>query len=347
MSEALYRKYRPKKFSEVLGQDEIVSVLERSIKGKTITHAYLFSGGRGTGKTTVARIFASEIGTRPADLYEIDGASNRGIDDIRALREAVRTAPFESPYKVYIIDEAHMLTAPAWNALLKTLEEPPSHVVFILATTERDKVPETIVSRCQSFTFRQPGLDDLKRHILAVAKQEGVILDGPAAELIALVGDGSYRDALSVLEKVLVAANGKTVSADLAARIVGAPTHDLVNAILRAIEVGEAREGLLALTQASAERADMKVMLRLILAKLRAVLLLRYAPEMEETIADEFSPDDLAYLKSLATAKEKAVNSHVLLEFLDATRTIGFAAVPSLPIELALIRVVEEAKKGK
>lgn len=346
MSEALYRKYRPKKFSEVLGQEEIVSVLERSIKTKSITHAYLFSGGRGTGKTTVARIFAAGIETASADLYEIDGASNRGIDDVRALREAVRTVPFESPYKVYIIDEAHMLTPPAWNALLKTIEEPPAHVVFILATTERDKVPETIVSRCQSFTFHQPTIADLKAHAIDIAKREGVSLDGPGAEIVAMMGDGSYRDTLSVLEKVLAHAEG-AIDADTVARVVGAPTHDLVNAVLRAVEARDPAEGLEALARAVSERVDMKVFLRLLLAKLRAVLLLRYAPAMEEELRDEFSPDDLAYLGSLAQSKEKKINSHILLEFLDASRNIGYAAVPSLPIELALIRVAGEGKSEK
>jgi DNA polymerase III subunit gamma/tau len=149
--QALYRKYRPAAWKDVRGQDDVVKTLEHAIAEKQLSHAYLFSGGRGTGKTTIARIFAASIGCKPVDLYEIDGASNRKIDDIRELREAVKTMPFESPYKVYIIDEVHMLTTEAFNALLKTLEEPPVHVVFILATTDREKVPDTIVSRCQSF----------------------------------------------------------------------------------------------------------------------------------------------------------------------------------------------------
>ena len=151
MSEALYRKYRPENFDEVLGQDHIVTTLSESLKLGNVAHAYLFSGGRGTGKTTMARILARAVNCSENDLYEIDAASNRGIDDIRELREAVNTLPFESPYKVYIIDEVHMLTKEAFNALLKTLEEPPAHALFILATTEMDKLPETIVSRCQTF----------------------------------------------------------------------------------------------------------------------------------------------------------------------------------------------------
>ena len=146
---ALYRKYRPKTFGEVLGQDHIVKVLESSVETNKVSHAYLFVGSRGTGKTSVARIFAKEIGVSENDLYEIDAASNRGIEDIRALRDGARVLPFDSKYKVYIIDEVHMLSKDAWGALLKTLEEPPKHVIFILATTEVHKVPSTIVSRCQ------------------------------------------------------------------------------------------------------------------------------------------------------------------------------------------------------
>ena len=147
MSEVLYRKYRPKSFKEVFGQDHIVDVLDNSIRTEKVSHAYLFVGTRGTGKTTVARIFADKLGVSVNDLYEIDAASNRGIEDIKELRDGTRVLPFDSKYKVYIIDEAHMLTTEASNALLKTLEEPPKHVIFIMATTELEKVPETIVSR--------------------------------------------------------------------------------------------------------------------------------------------------------------------------------------------------------
>jgi len=343
MSElALYRKYRPKIFDQVLGQEEVLSVLERSIEAKNISHAYLFSGGRGTGKTTVARIFATAIGCKPADLYEIDGASNRNIEDIRELREAVKTMPFESPYKVYIIDEVHMLTTFAWNALLKTLEEPPAHVVFILATTNREKVPDTIVSRCQSFVFRQPNFDELKKFAIEVAKKEKVKLDGPSAEIVAMFGDGSYRDALSVLEKVLARAKDGAIDVDAVARVVGAPTHDLVNRVVLSIDSGDIADGLSAIREADGNHVDMKAYLKLLLHKLRAVLLLRYAPAYAKTFSDEFTPDDLLFFTKLAGSTEKKINSHVLYEFLEASRQIGWSAVPSLPIELALIKVAGE-----
>ena len=346
MSElALYRKYRPQRFRDVRGQKEVISILERSMKDRSISHAYLFSGGRGTGKTTVARIFAAEIGCAPSDLYEMDAASNRSIDDVRALREAVQTMPFESPYKVYIIDEAHMLTREAFNALLKTLEEPPAHVIFILATTDREKLPETIISRCQSFVFRQPTMEELKDFVLDVAKKEGTKLDGPSAEIVALFGDGAYRDTLSVLEKVFIAAKGETnLDADVVARIVGAPTNDLVNRVLRSIDSGDVALGLAAIRKANADHIDTKVYLKMILARLRAVLMLRYAPETEKEFTEEFTPDDLQFIKTLAMSPEKRINSHVLAEFLDVSRLLGFSVIHSLPMELALIRTAGEGK---
>ncbi len=244
---ALYRKYRPAEFDEVMGQAHVVDALKAAISAGRIGHAYLFAGGRGTGKTSIARIFARAIGVAPADIYEMDAASNRTVEDARALREAVHTLPFESERKVYIVDEAHMLTKDAFNTLLKTLEEPPAHAVFILATTELDKVPDTIVSRCQTFLFKKPDATTLKGVLTSVAKAEGYTLPANAAELIALMGDGSFRDALGVLQKVLGAMGEgasiipigslgekiaeekrKTIDLVLVERITGAPALALV-----------------------------------------------------------------------------------------------------------------------
>lgn len=201
--QSLYRKYRPETFEEVMGQEEAVSFLKSSIEKEKVTHAYLFSGGRGTGKTTVARIFAKELGTDAIDIIEIDAASNRGIDEIRELREAVRTSPFSSRYKVYIIDEAHMLTKDASNALLKTLEEPGEHIIFILATTDPEKLPDTILSRCQRVNFKEPSIETLTKTLISIAKKEGFKLGEEEGEEIAKHGKGSFRDALVHLEKVL------------------------------------------------------------------------------------------------------------------------------------------------
>ncbi|MEI6553855.1 MAG: AAA family ATPase, partial [bacterium] len=190
---SLYRTYRPANWAEVIGQEHIISVLEDSIKSGKVAHAYLFCGGRGTGKTSVARIFARELGTSDKDLYEIDAASNTSVDDIRNLNESVHTMPFDSTYKVYILDEVHMLSKSAFNAFLKTLEEPPKHVIFILATTEMQKLPETVISRCQTFQFKKPNVEVLKKISIDIAKKEGIKIDDEVGALIALLGDGSFR----------------------------------------------------------------------------------------------------------------------------------------------------------
>jgi DNA polymerase-3 subunit gamma/tau len=228
---ALYRKYRPQYFTDVVGQSNAVEVLTKTISQKTPSHAYLFCGGRGTGKTTVARIFARDIGCNPEDIIEIDAASNRGIDEIRELRDAVRTAPFSSLYKVYIIDEAHMLTKEASNALLKTLEEPPKHVIFILATTDPQKLPDTIVSRCQKIIFNSPTVETLALRIQHVAKQEGVTLARDVADLIAKHGKGSYRDALGVLEQILTLSH-KEYTYDTVSQFLGEPEEQLLMQLL-------------------------------------------------------------------------------------------------------------------
>ena len=262
MSEVLYRKYRPKGFKDVLGQDHIVDALEGALKQGNISHAYLFSGSRGTGKTSIARILASGVKCSPNDMYEIDAASNRGIDDIRELREAVSVLPFESPYKVYIIDEVHMLTKEAFNALLKTLEEPPAHVIFMLATTEIEKLPDTIVSRCQTFTFKKPSQKILKDAVTATAKKEGFTLEPSAGELIAMLGDGSFRDAQGILQKILFSSSDKKVSVEEVEKIAGAPRGEIVNSIVTSIAYGDLDKGLNAINSAVEGNIDMKVFLK-------------------------------------------------------------------------------------
>lgn len=208
MGQALYRKYRSKKLSEVIGQKHITDTLEHALKTGNISHAYLFTGPRGVGKTSIARILAHEINHLPytddsmhLDIIEIDAASNRRIDEIRDLRDKVNIAPTSAQYKVYIIDEVHMLTKEAFNALLKTLEEPPKHVVFILATTEIHKLPETIISRTQRFTFKPVPQDQVVAHLKDIAKQEKIEISDGALELIAAHGEGSFRDSISLLDQ--------------------------------------------------------------------------------------------------------------------------------------------------
>src|SRR3989338_878755 len=202
MSQVFYRKYRPQSFEDVAGQENTVKILKNAISKKRIAHAYLFSGPRGTGKTTVARILAREAGCFEEDINEIDAASSRGIDEARALREAVRVLPLRSPYKVYIIDEVHMLTKEAFNALLKTLEEPPEHAIFILATTELIKVPDTIISRTQHFPFHKIAIPEIVGELKKISSKESIKIDDDAMKLIAFFADGALRDAENILFQV-------------------------------------------------------------------------------------------------------------------------------------------------
>lgn len=338
---ALYRKYRPKTFDEVLGQDQIVKVLKGAITGGNISHAYLFCGTRGTGKTSIARIFAREIGCSESDLYEIDAASNRGIDDIRELRESVKTYPFEGKYKVYIIDEVHMLTKEAFNALLKTLEEPPPHAVFILATTELHKLPDTVVSRCQVFTFKQPAQEILKKLVIEVAKKEGRTLDGASADLVALLGDGSFRDTLVTLQKVLSSTEGRKIAVDEVERITGIPKNTLVNVFLIAINQENANNAILALRKVSEENLDVGVFMKLVLAKLRAVMLLRLAPEIKTSLVDDFTAEDFLFLQNFPMNKNLKL-SEVLVALLDASTAVSKSFIPELPVELAIAKLFED-----
>lgn len=338
MTTALYRKYRPATFAEVQDQDHIVSVLEGAITKDAIPHALLFCGGRGTGKTTLARIFAREIGTSDVDLYEIDAASNRGIDDIRELKEAVHTMPYESKRKVYIIDEVHMLTKEAFNALLKTLEEPPAHVVFILATTEEEKLLDTITSRCQVFTFRSPSRAVLAKTVTAVAKKEGFTLKKEAADLIAIAADGSFRDALGVTQKVILASGDEIGEADEVATIIGAPKSSILAHLMTALHDKNTADALAAVAEATANHTDMKIFVRLLLERVRAVMLLRNAPARSEAILSNFSETDQEQLKTLAEDKTSAINSHLLMKLLDAAPQVGKTAIAELPVELVIIQ---------
>ncbi|MEK7638984.1 MAG: DNA polymerase III subunit gamma/tau [Patescibacteria group bacterium] len=337
---ALYRKYRPHSFKEVLDQEHVVTVLEGAIKKGEIPHALLFSGSRGTGKTTLARIFARAIGTSDLDLYEIDAASNRGIDDVRELKEAVHTLPFESKFKVYIVDEVHMLTKEAFNALLKTLEEPPAHVVFILATTEEEKLLDTILSRCQVFRFRSPSRAVLAKTVTDVAKKEGFKLSPDAADLIAMAADGSFRDALGITQKVILASGDEVGGADEVAAIIGAPRTGTLLALLTALHTKDKVAALATLSDASRQHTDMKFFARLLLEHLRAVMLLRNAPTQAESILAAFGPEARDKITTYA-AEASPLNSHLLLRFLSATEAIARSPIPSLPLEIAIIEVTE------
>ena len=238
MSKALYRKYRPQKLSEVVGQEQVTRVLENSLKQGKISHAYLFIGPRGTGKTSVARIFAHEVNGFKyeieddyVDIIEIDGASNRGIDNIRELREKAAIAPTSGKYKIYIIDEVHMLTKEAFNALLKTLEEPPKHVIFIMATTDAYKVPVTITSRAQTYTFSLADKKVMFDYLKKVAEKEKIKISDDALEIIVKRGGGSFRDSLSLLDQISTLSSDE-ITKDLVVQAMGLPEDEKIAELL-------------------------------------------------------------------------------------------------------------------
>ena len=340
---ALYRKYRPQSFEGIHGDREIVEVLKAAIANNKLAHAYLFAGSRGTGKTTVARIFAHALGTTEKDIYEIDAASNRQVEDARELREGVSTLPFDSKYKFYILDEVHMFTKDAWNTLLKTLEEPPEHAMFVLATTELDRVPDTIQSRCQLFRFKKPTQEILKSLLVEVAKKEGSKLEPAGAELIAMMAEGSFRDALGTLQKVMTASKDAKLSEEEVAKVVGAPTGKTINAFLSALAKKDMGAALESFHTALSGGSEAKVFALLIIAKVRGVLLLRFAPNLKKELAGQFGDDDLKFLEGLTGKEGAGVNAALLAELITALIEMNRAPMPAIPLELALYRAFEQS----
>lgn len=279
MGKALYRTHRSKKLSDVVGQDHITKTLQNALNSGKISHAYLFTGPRGVGKTSVARILAHEINKLPyqdderqhIDIIEIDAASNRRIDEIRDLRDKARLSPLQAPYKVYIIDEVHMLTREAFNALLKTLEEPPEHVIFILATTESHKLPETIISRTQRYSFKPIAAGDAVTHLKSIAKAEKITIDEPALELIAQHGNGSFRDSISLLDQI--SNTGTTITAESVMEHLGVPPNEVITDLISSLKVNDAKSILSSLQSAEAQGYQAPIIASSLSQSLRAALL--------------------------------------------------------------------------
>lgn len=339
---ALYRKYRPQTFAEVRDQEHIIKVLEGAVKKGEVPHALLFSGTRGTGKTTLARIFAKEIGTKEVDLYEIDAASNRGIDDVRELKEAVHTVPYESKYKIYIIDEVHMLTKEAFNALLKTLEEPPAHVVFILATTEEEKLLDTILSRCLVFRFHSPSRQVLADTVMDVSKKESFTMSKEAADLVAVAADGSFRDALGITQKVIMASGDKSGTIDEVAEIIGAPKQETILSLVQAFHTKDLKFGLEVIEKISASRVDSKLLFKLLLEYVRAVMLVRNQSGDKDKILETYSESSREKLLDLASGTPSSLNSHLLLRLIKSAEDSTRSPLPYLPLEIVLLEVCGE-----
>lgn len=342
--ETLYRKYRPHQFKDVVGQEHVVKALEGALEEGKVGHAYLFYGSRGTGKTSVARIFARELGAADVDIHEIDAATYTSVDNIRQLREEINNLPFGGERTVYIVDEVHMLSKAAFNAFLKTLEEPPAHAVFILATTELEKVPDTILSRCQVFTFRKPGVKALADVVARVAKSEGFTLEKASAELIALIAAGSFRDALSTLQKILASSTDTKVSVEEVETVTGAPKGVLISHIIEGLSKGNAEQALQAVGEAVASEADMAILATLLLERVRILLLLRYAPTFGADLAADLTDADRSTLEALAKDKESKINSETLKKLIEAAIGATRAPLPHLPLELAIMELTSAVR---
>jgi DNA polymerase-3 subunit gamma/tau len=362
----LYRKYRPKRFSEVVNQEHIVKTLTNAVSSGLISHAYLFSGPRGTGKTTLARLLAKAVncqnrkeGTfepcnkcsscveimenRAIDLIEIDAASHRGIDEIRDLKEGIKFAPTKSKYKVFIIDESHQLTKEAANALLKTLEEPPAHAIFVLATTEVHKMIPTIISRCQRFDFRKLTLSEIIRRLEIIVGAEKVKIEKPALELIALNGGGSIRDAESLLDQVLTfQGTSKEIKTEDIKDLLGLVEINLISRFCDFLLEKKAPEAINFLNEIANKGSDLQEFVKSLINYLRQALILEITgPEYKNPIITGLTKEELQKLKEQASILKEGEIRRILNLFLEAENQMRYSSILQLPLELAIIDVIE------
>lgn len=357
---ALYRKWRPRVFGDVKGQDHIVTTLQNQIRSERIGHAYLFCGTRGTGKTSVAKIFAKAVNCEhPEDgspcgecpscqqiqagtslnVVEIDAASNNGVENIREIRDQVQYPPTEGKYRVYIIDEVHMLSTGAFNALLKTLEEPPSYVIFILATTEVHKIPITVLSRCQRYDFRRITVDTIADRLKELTDAEGMAVEDRALRYVAKAGDGSMRDALSLLDQCAAFHYGETLTYENVLDVLGAVDNRVFRELFGALRNGQTKDCILRLEEMVIQGRELSRFVADFIWFLRNLLILKTADEAEELL--DMSEDNLKQLREDAALADENVLMRYIRVFSEVLNQIRFAAQKRVLVELAFIRLTK------
>ncbi|MDI6603373.1 MAG: DNA polymerase III subunit gamma/tau [Patescibacteria group bacterium] len=362
----LYRKYRPQTFAEIIGQEHVVKTLSNAISSGMISHAYLFSGPKGSGKTTIARLVAKAVNCqnrkegkfepcnqclscreinegKALDLIEIDAASHRGIDEIRELRDGIRFVPTKSKYKVFIIDECHQLSKDAANALLKTLEEPPGHAIFVLATTEIHKMISTIISRCQRFDFRKLTLPEIIKRLENICQKEKVRIEKPALELIALNSSGSLRDAESLLDQALTFAStfNRELKAEDIKDLLGLVEIELVSKFTDFLYQKKSIEAINFLNEIAEKGLDLQEFSKSLINYLRQALILRLigeaASDSANPIITGLTKEEFTKLQTqVAVFKENELQKIINL-FLEAQNKMKYSPIPQLPLELAII----------
>lgn len=364
MSLVLYRKYRPQNFSEIIGQEHVVQTLTNAISGEMISHAYLFAGPRGSGKTTIARIFAKAVNCqnrkkeefepcnkcvscleiiqgKSLDLIEIDAASHRGIDEIRELRDGIKFVPSKSKYKVFIIDESHQLTKEAANALLKTLEEPPSHAIFILATTEIHKMIPTIISRCQRFDFRKLTVPEIIKRLNFILEKEKAKIEKDALELIAQNSGGSIRDAESLLDQVLsFAVDKKEIKAQDIRNLLGLVETNLICQFFDFFVQKKASEAIEFLNQISDRGVDLQEFTKAFVSYLRQGLILKISEGKISNPVISLTKEEFQKLISQINNFKEEDLRKILKLFLEAENKTKYSSIPQLPLELAIVEAM-------
>jgi len=358
-----YRKYRPQKFSDFVNQESVKKTLQNALLLDKISHAYLFCGVRGTGKTTMARLFAKAINcikrqekqyepcnqcdncldienNRAVDLIEIDAASNRGIDEIRDLKEGIRFAPVKSKYKVFIVDEAHMLTSQAFNALLKTLEEPPEHAIFILATTEAEKLPATILSRVQRFDFKRLPTNEIAKKLKNISVKEGFEIDESALTMIARAAEGSIRDSESILSQIVAYSFDKKITLSEVESVLGAVKFEKINQFLGFLAENKLEQSIRFINDLQNEGYQLHEVMKLVVNLLEKTLLFKLDSSQEQSLKSEFSSEEIEALKKLSQTFEMQRLKTFLKEFMLSLPSIKKAIIPSLPIEIVIIETL-------